>query len=95
VGAASPWWAGAAAPPRARRAGAGAAAPPRAWWAGAVAPPPSPASWMARLTMPCARLRKKKLLDSLLGDWRRWCWGFLGAAVDEVLGRPEFILTRR
>jgi hypothetical protein len=34
--------------------------------AGAAAPPPSPASWMARLT-PCACLRKKKLLDSLLG----------------------------
>jgi hypothetical protein len=34
-------------------------------------------------------------LDSLLGDRRRWCWGFLGAAVDEVLGRPGFILTRR
>jgi hypothetical protein len=34
-------------------------------------------------------------LDSLLGDRRWWCWGFLGAAVDEVLGRPEFILTRR
>jgi hypothetical protein len=42
---------------------------------------------MARLTMPCARLRKKKLFDSLLGDQRRWCWGFLGAAVDQVLGR--------
>jgi hypothetical protein len=25
-------------------------------------------------------------LDSLLGDRRRWCWGFLGGAVDEVLG---------
>jgi hypothetical protein len=34
-------------------------------------------------------------LDSLLGDRRRWCWGFFGAAVDEVLGRPGFILTRR
>jgi hypothetical protein len=34
-------------------------------------------------------------LDSLLGDRRRWCWGFLGAAVDEVLGRPGFLLTRR
>jgi hypothetical protein len=32
--------------------------------------------------------------DSLLGDRRRWCWGFLGAAVDEVLGRLGFILTR-
>jgi hypothetical protein len=41
------------------------------------------------------RLRKKKLLDSLLGDQRWWCWGFLGVAVDEVLGRPGFILTRR
>jgi hypothetical protein len=70
-----------------------AAAPPRARRAGAATPPPSPASWMARLT-PCACLRKKKLLDSLLGDQRRWCWGFLGAAVDEVLGRPGFILTR-
>jgi hypothetical protein len=30
-----------------------------------------------------------------LGDRRWWCWGFLGAAVDEVLGRPGFILTRR
>jgi hypothetical protein len=48
---------------------------------------------MARLT-PCACLRKKKLLDSLFGDRRRWCWGFLGAAVDEDLGRPGFILTR-
>jgi hypothetical protein len=34
-------------------------------------------------------------LDSLLGDRRRWCWGFLGVAVDEVLGLPGFILTRR
>jgi hypothetical protein len=34
-------------------------------------------------------------LDSLLGDWRRWCWGFLGAAAGEDLGRPGFILTRR
>jgi hypothetical protein len=40
-------------------------------------------------------LRKEKLLDSLLGDRRRWCWCFLGAAVDEVLGRQGFILTRR
>jgi hypothetical protein len=59
-----------------------------------AAPPSSPASLMARLT-PCAHLRKKKLLDSLLGDPRRWCWGVLGAAVDEVLGRSGFILTRR
>jgi hypothetical protein len=59
-----------------------------------VAPPPFPASLMARLT-PCACLRKEKLLDSLLGDQRRWFWGFLGPAVDEVLGRPGFILTRR
>jgi hypothetical protein len=66
----------------------------RAWWAGAAAPPPSPASLMARLT-PYACLRKEKLLDSLLGAQRRWCWGFLGAAVDEVLGRPGFIWTRR
>jgi hypothetical protein len=41
---------------------------------------------MAHLTMPCVRLRKKKLLDSLLCDQRWWCWGFLGATVDEVLG---------
>jgi hypothetical protein len=61
---------------------------------GAVASPPSPASWMDRLT-PCACLRKKKLLDSLHGDRRRWCWGFLGAAVDEVFGWPGFILTRQ
>jgi hypothetical protein len=47
---------------------------------------------MACLT-PCACLWKEKLLDSLLGGWRQWCWGFLGAAVDEVLGRPGFILT--
>jgi hypothetical protein len=47
---------------------------------------------MARLT-PCACLSKKKLLDSLLGDRRRWCLGFLDAAVDEVVGRPGFILT--
>jgi hypothetical protein len=40
-------------------------------------------------------LRKEKLLDSLLGEQRRWCWGFLVAAVDVVLGRPRFILTRR
>jgi hypothetical protein len=40
-------------------------------------------------------LRKKKLLDSLLGDQRQWSWGFLGVAVDVVLGRPGFILTRR
>jgi hypothetical protein len=86
VGAAS-----AASPPR-----AGATAPPRARWAGAgaAAPSSSPASLMAHLT-PCACLRKEKLLDSLLGDRRRWCWGFLGVAVDEVLGRPGFILTRR
>jgi hypothetical protein len=100
--AASPPQAGVATPPRARRAVA--AAPPQArragsaapWarQAGAVAHPPSPASLMARL-MPCACLRKEKLLDSLLGNRRRWCWGFLGAAVDEVLGRPGFILTRR
>jgi hypothetical protein len=50
---------------------------------------------MAHLTMPCACLRKKKLLDSLLSDRRRWCWGFLSAAVDEVLGQLRFILTRR
>jgi hypothetical protein len=47
---------------------------------------------MARLTMPCARLKKKKLLDSLLSDRRRWCWAFLGVVVEEVLGRPGFIL---
>jgi hypothetical protein len=58
------------------------------------APPPSPSSLMDHLT-PCTCLRKEKLLDSLLGDRRRWCWGFLGAAVDEVLGRPGLILTRR
>jgi hypothetical protein len=46
------------------------------------------------LTMPCVRLRKKKLLDSLLGDRRRWCWGFLGAAVDKVLGRPEIYIDK-
>jgi hypothetical protein len=69
-------------------------ASPWARRAGAVLPPPSPASLMARLT-PCTCLRKEKLLDSLLGDQRRWCWGFLGAAVDEVLGQPGFILTRR
>jgi hypothetical protein len=86
-------WAGAAAPSQAHLAGP--AAPSRAHQAGAAAPSPSPASWMARLTMPCARLRKKKLLDSLLGDRRRWCWGFLSVVVDEVLGRPGFILTRR
>jgi hypothetical protein len=68
------------------------AAPSRARRVGAGAPPSSLASWMASLT-PCARLRKKKLLDSLLGDRRRWCYGFLGAAVDEVFGRPGFILT--
>jgi hypothetical protein len=62
--------------------------------AGAATPPLSPASLMDRLT-PWACFRKEKLLDSLLGDQRRWCWGFLGAAVDEVLGRPGFILTRR
>jgi hypothetical protein len=86
VGAAAPSRprrAGAASPPRVRRAGA--VAPSRARREGAAAPPPSPASWMARLTL-CAQLRKKKLLDSLLGDRRRWCWGFLGVAVDEVLG---------
>jgi hypothetical protein len=76
---------------RARQAGA--ATPPRARRAGVAAPPPCLASLMARL-MPCACLRKKKLLDSLLGDRRRWCWGFLCAAVDEVLGQPGFILTR-
>jgi hypothetical protein len=86
-------WAGAAAPSQAHLAGP--AAPSRAHQAGAAAPSPSPASWMARLTMPCARLRKKKLLDSLLGDRRRWCWGFLSVVVDEVLGRPGFILTKR
>jgi hypothetical protein len=63
-------------------------------WAGAAAPPPSPASLMARLT-PCACLRKENLLDSLLGDQRWWFWDFLGATVDEVLGRPGFIFTRR
>jgi hypothetical protein len=83
---------GAAAPPQAWRAGS--AAPPWARRARVAAPPLSPASLMARLT-PCACLRKEKLLDSLLGDWREWCWGFLGAVVDEVLGRPGFILTRR
>jgi hypothetical protein len=82
---------GAASPRRA----VAAAAPPLAQRAGAAAPPPSAASGMARLTMPCARLRKKKLLDSLPGDRRWWCWGFLGVAIDEVLGRPGFILTRR
>jgi hypothetical protein len=90
--AASPPRVGAAAPPRARQAGA--AAPPRVRRAGAAAPTPSPASLMARLT-PCTCLRKEKLLDSLLGDQRRWCWSFLGAAVDEVLGQTGFILTRR
>jgi hypothetical protein len=84
--------AGAAAPPQARRAGA--AAHPRARRAGAAAPPPSPASLMDCLT-PCACLRKEKLLDSLLGDRKQWCWGFLGAAVGEVLGRPGLILTRQ
>jgi hypothetical protein len=49
----------------------GGGAPPQIRWAGVAAPPPSPASLMARL-MPCACLRKK-LLDSLLGDRRRWC----------------------
>jgi hypothetical protein len=83
---------GGGAPHRARRAGA--AAPPRAQRAGAATPPPSPAFLMAQLT-PCACLRKEKLLDSFLGDRRRWCWGFLGSAVYEVLGRPGFILTRR
>jgi hypothetical protein len=34
-------------------------------------------------------------LDSLVGDRRWWCWGFFGAAVDEVLGRPGIILTRQ
>jgi hypothetical protein len=48
---------------------------------------------MAHLT-PCAFLRKEKLLDSLLGDQRRWCWGFLGAAVDEVLGEGPKRRTR-
>jgi hypothetical protein len=80
---------GAVAPPW-----AGAVVPPRAQQEGAAAPPPSHASLMARLT-PCACLRKEKLLDSLLGDRRRWCWGLLRAAVDEVLGQPGFILTRR
>jgi hypothetical protein len=42
---------------------------------------------MARLTMPSTRLRKKKLLDSLLGDRKWWCWGCLGGAVDDVLGQ--------
>jgi hypothetical protein len=101
--ATSPPRVGARAPPRARRAGAaapprprwaGAAAPPRPRRAGAAAPPPSPTSLMAHLT-PFACLRKDKLLDSLLGDRRQWCWGFLGAAVDEVLGRLGFILKRR
>jgi hypothetical protein len=40
-------------------------------------------------------LEEEEALDSLLGDRRRWCWGFLGAAIDEVLGRLRFILTRR
>jgi hypothetical protein len=79
----------AAAPPCAGVASA--ASPPRA---GAAAPPPSPASLMARL-MPYACLRKENLLDSLLGNQRRWWWSFLGAAVDEVLGWPGFILTSR
>jgi hypothetical protein len=100
AGAASPRWAWAAVPPRvgppappqAQRAGA--AEPHQARRAGATTPPPSPASSMARLT-PCACLRKKKILDSLLGDRRRCCWGFLGATVDEVFGRPGFILTRQ
>jgi hypothetical protein len=70
AGVASPQWVWAAAPPQAWRAGA--AAPSRARWAGAVAPPPSSTSLMAHLT-PCTCLRKKKLLDSLLGDLRRWC----------------------
>jgi hypothetical protein len=61
---------------------------------GSATPPPSPASMMAHLT-PCACFRKKKLLDLLLGDQTWWCWIFLGAAVDEVLGRLGFILTRR
>jgi hypothetical protein len=39
-------------------------------------------------------LEEGETLDSLLGGRRRWCWGFLGAAVDEVLGWPGFILTR-
>jgi hypothetical protein len=38
--------------------------------------PPSPASWMSSLTMPCARLRKKKLLNSLLGDRETMVLGF-------------------
>jgi hypothetical protein len=91
AGATAPPRARAAAPPRARRAWG---APPQARRVGAAAPPPSPASLMDRL-MPCTCLRKEKLLDSLFGDRRRWCWGFLGAAVDEVLDRPGFILTRR
>jgi hypothetical protein len=94
AGAASPprAGAGAVAPPRAQRAGA--ETPSRARRAGAAAPPPSPASLMACL-MPCTCMRKKKLLDSLHGDRRRWCCGFLSAAVDKVLGLPGFILTRR
>jgi hypothetical protein len=87
--AASPPRAGEGAPPR-----AGAAARRQARRVGTAAPPPSPVSLVNRLT-PCACLRKEKLLESLLGDHRRWCWGFLGPAVDEVLGRPRFILTRR
>jgi hypothetical protein len=41
---------------------------------------------MAHLMMQCMLLKKKKLLDSLLGDRRWWCLGFLGAVVDQVLG---------
>jgi hypothetical protein len=89
VGEASPQQVWAVAPTR-----VGVAAPPRVRRASAATPPPSPASLMARLT-PCACLKKKKILDSIIGDRRRWCWGFLGAAVDEVLGRPGFILTSR
>jgi hypothetical protein len=40
-------------------------------------------------------MKKKKLLDSLHGDQRRWCCGFLGAAVDEVLGRLGIYIDKK
>jgi hypothetical protein len=96
TGAASPPWAGAASPRRAwaaappRAQWVEAAAPSQAQWAGVAVPPPSPASLMARLT-PCACLRKKKLLDSLLGDEDGGAGVFLVPRLTKFLADQDYI----
>jgi hypothetical protein len=65
-------------------------APSQAQWAGVAVPPPSPASLMARLT-PCACLRKKKLLDSLLGDEDGGAGVFLVPRLTKFLADQDYI----